>query len=805
MHYELAPLRRIDVINAVEAEGFSSDDFLKAINQRDRDIVPLAIKPISLRFLLNTYRRHKSQFPLEQKRYEFYLEGCKCLCEEVSKCRHALKETGNLDIDQRLIIAARIAAVTIFTNQFAVWTGVGQEQVPAEDVPLQKLCFGCEGSNGKEFEVTQEVIKEVLDNGLFSSRGSDRMGWAHQTYAEFLAAWYLTQKNIDLSKIKALFYSSADSNPKLIPQLHETAAWLASMRNDVFEEIIRTDPDVLLQTDIPTDSELRASIVASLLAQYEEEKLFDRGFHNVRNYAKLKHSELAEQLKAYICDSSKKEDTRRIAIDIAIECNLSELQDELADLALDLSQPISARVNAARAISSIGDLSTKLRLKPLVLNALLEDEEDELKAYALKALWPRQLTAEELFQALTPPKRINLLGMHRYFLESELVPQLDSEDLVIALDWLKTQGVRCFGHPFEELGDAILLKAWEHFDIPGVLEGFTQVALLQWKEHQKIISHSPSLQAEFQESLLGNNQKRYALIENLVEKIAEKNEDKDFYFLTSSMTESIVSSNDVSWMLEKLQDSNDETKQRMWAKLIKIIFDRRNTGQIIDVIEATKKNSILSTVFYSDFAPIELDSEEATQLRDHYFKMRNSWNKPNLLDPPPKERVIDCLEQLESGDLSAWWRLNREMTLLPQSKRYGHNLELDLTQLPGWKEAEQATKKRIIQGAIQYIQQQTDIDYSWIGTNTYNFSELYGCKALQLILTEAPRILDNFSTDIWKRWTPIILSVPNSFIDSNPRENCRKLVSLSYHHSPDEFLTTLLKLIDKKIKIIIFL
>jgi predicted NACHT family NTPase len=193
--YELAPLRRIDVINAVEAEGFSSDDFLKAINQRD--IVPLAIKPISLKFLLNTYRRHKSQFPPDQKRYEFYLEGCKYLCEEVNESRHSLNYAG--DFEQRLIVAARIAAVTIFVNRFAVWTGVGQGQVPVEDVLLQKLCFGYEESNGREFEITQEVIQEVLDTGLFSSRGLHRMGWAHQTYAEFLAAWYLNQRNIDFS------------------------------------------------------------------------------------------------------------------------------------------------------------------------------------------------------------------------------------------------------------------------------------------------------------------------------------------------------------------------------------------------------------------------------------------------------------------------------------------------------------------------------------------------------------------------------------------------------------------------------
>jgi len=635
------------------------------------------------------------------------------------------------------------------------------------------LCFGYEGSNGKEFEVTQELIKEVLrDTGLFSSRGSDRMGWAHQTYAEFLAAWYLTQRKIALPKINELFYSSADSTPKLIPQLHETAAWLASMRDDVLQEIVKTDPDVLLQTDIPTDSGFRASIVASLLAQYEEEKLFDRGFYNVRNYAKLKYPELAEQLRAYIRDSSKNDNARRIAIDIAIECNLSELQDDLAELTIDPSQSINVRVNSARAISSIGNSSTRSKLTPLAINVVPEDEEDKLKGYVLKALWPNPLTAEELFQALTPPKRRNLLGMYRYFFESELVPQLNSKDLVVALDWLKNQGVRCYGHPFEELGDAILLKAWEHFDIPEVLEGFTQAALVQWKEHQKIISHSQSLQAQFQKALLEDNDKRYALIENLVEKIAEKDEDENFYFLTSSMTESIISSNDVDWMLEKFQDSNHEKNQRAWAKLIEEIFDRQDTRQLSEIIKATQNNSILSEILSSYFTPIELDSEKANQLRDHYLKMQeiqNSWDKTILLDPPPKERILHLLDQLEMGHLSAWWRLNREMTLLPQSKYYGNDLELDLTRLPGWKEADQKTQRRIIQGAIQYIQQQKDINYDWIGTDTYKLPELSGCKAFQLILTEDPTTLDNLSTDTWKRWTPIILSVPNSFTASHSR------------------------------------
>lgn len=172
--YKLASLRRIDVIEAAKAEDLPSDNFLQEINQKG--IVPLAVKPITLKFLLNTYRRHNDQFPPEQKLHELYLEGCKLLCEEVNESRHVSDRTGNFDSDQRLIVAARIAAVTIFANRFAVWTGVDQGRVPAEDVLLQGLCFGREKANGNEFEIAKEVIKEVLDTGLFSSRGLHRMG-----------------------------------------------------------------------------------------------------------------------------------------------------------------------------------------------------------------------------------------------------------------------------------------------------------------------------------------------------------------------------------------------------------------------------------------------------------------------------------------------------------------------------------------------------------------------------------------------------------------------------------------------------
>ncbi|WP_228025017.1 NACHT domain-containing NTPase [cf. Phormidesmis sp. LEGE 11477] len=792
--YELAPLRRIDVIEAAKTEGSSSDDFLQEMDQKD--LVPLAIKPITLKFLLNTYRRHNGQFPPEQKSHEIYLEGCKLLCEEMNEGRHASGHTGNFDSDRRLIVAARIAAVTIFANRFSVWTGVDQGEVPAEDVLLQKLCFSSEEANGRGFEIDKEVIKEVLDTGLFSSRGLHRMGWAHQTYAEFLAAWYLAQHEIPLEQIRRLIFSSADPGRKLIPQLHETAAWLASMRLDVLQEIIKTDPDILLQADVLTDTEIRASIVENLLAQYEEGKLFDRNRNNYRHYAKLKHPGLVEQLHPYICDSSKQLDARELAIDIAEICQVSELQDGLAELALDSSQSIYLRVSAAKAICSFGDVTTQLKLKPLAIEQLPEDEDDQLKGYALQSLWPNHLSVGELFQNLTPPKKRNYIGKYQWFINHKLVPQLHSRHLVVALDWLKEQGLRCLGHSFEGLGDALLFKAWENFDLPGVAERFTQVALVQWKEYQRIITYDSRLQQQFSSSLLYDSKKRHTLVEKAVLTISVTEQDP--FFLLSSLTENILFPEDIFWMLRQLKTSNCGKVQKTWAQLIQWSFNRQDARQISVVVAATQTNSIMQEIFSPYFSPIELNSTQADELRADHLRgqeIRKHRENPPLLDPPPMERVLQCLEKLESGDLSAWWRLNMEMTLKPENRVDDNENELDLTQLPGWQEADETTRRRIIEGAKKYVQQQDDVDYDWVRTPTLNRSGLAGCRAFLLLLEKSPDFLKNLSSEIWKRWTPVIVAAPSS---DQRKDYYLGLVRYAYLNAPEEFIKALIALINKE-------
>ncbi|MDH6063965.1 NACHT domain-containing protein [Umezakia ovalisporum] len=800
--YELAPLRRVDVIELAKAKSINQELFIQKI--LDKEVTPLAINPITLKFLTDTYLKNVN-FP--DSKQELYKQGLLQLCEEVNGDRLGAGYRGSLNSYQRLIIAGRIASILLLARKTAIWTsGEAMADVPDSDIAITDLCVGTEIINQQEFTVEEKYIRdEVLSiTGLFSSRGlfsSQRMGFAHQTYAEFLAAWYLTERNIPLVQVMSLIVSQGDPESKLIPQLHETAAWLASMRTDCLEEIIKTDPDVLLRSDITINAEIREKIVDKLLKYYNDGKLLNRDLGNYFKYKKLKDPRLAEQLRVYIQDSSKSLEARYEAINIAKICEVDDLQEDLVNLALDSFQSIDLRVNAANALCSIGNSETKLKLKPLAIGNLEEDKDDELKGYSLEAVWPEHLTAEKLFNAITPPKTGNLSRGYQRFLKYKLVAKLQPTDLLVALNWVKKQKLRYFNNPFEKLADEIILKAWENFDIPEIADIFAKIVLIRRKQDQRIITSRDSKKI-FEPQIAENYEKRRKLIERLVLLLNNTGVDPTG-LLVIGIEEKIILSQDILWMIEKIKSTKEEYLQQIWAQLIEGEFNRQDAKQIDAILTATQTNEILRNHFISYFEAVELNSAEADKMKSNYQMLENwreEWKNDQgespVVEQPPKERVIEWLEILESGTLWAWSKLNLEMTLKPNSRYYDDELEYDLTKLPGWEEADIATRIRIINGAKKYVLEQNEVVYDWIGTNTFDTLALAGCRALFLILKESRKFLYTLTDETWRRWTPVIVGYPHS----SSEDYFLELVKQAYIKAPHEAINTLNLLIDEENK-----
>ncbi|WP_156090437.1 NACHT domain-containing protein [Planktothrix paucivesiculata] len=789
--YELAPLRRVDVEEAAGKNHLAPIAFLEEI--RAREAVPLAIQPITLKFLLKIYQEDK-QFPSTRK--ELYYKGCWNFCNENNPYRREVEEKGKLDIDKRMMIAGRIAAVIIFANRVAIWTGSGE--APSKNyIAIQELC-GLETLDEREFSVTETAIEEVLKiTSLFSSYGDGHNSFcfAHQTYAEFLAARYLAQHSMTLAQTMSLLKHPADPDRKLVPQLHEVAAWLASLVPDVFREIVESEPDVMLHSDIAmADQDSCVALVESLLRLHDEEKLL----YEPRSwlYQRLKDKNLVDQVQPYITDTTKSVDARYVAIDIVKTCQLKSFQHDLVNIALDPSQPYLVRVNAAHTVSELGDTEIKAKLKSLALGEAGDDPNNELKGYGLQATYPSHITAKEVFDVLTQPDGDYFGGTYQNFVARDFAAHLQVADLPLALAWVEAQQPRReLSYPFSDLSDAIMFLAWEHLESPGILGSFAKIVFTKWNNYRERMTYQN--RSLFKDSLLSDDYKRRLLIATLVPMFS-LSERTPVWLLGLKLQVDLHK--DFTWMIECLQSSEDERIQRTWVQLIGRVLitnPEHFPERVKTVLSIITKNTILRKAFEVWIEPIALDSSEAKIERKVDLEVLNQLEQEENLQSgvSPAVTIIQLLEKFESEDLSAWWQLNREMTLTTENQSYEHILKNpDLISFPGWKEATTSTRVRITEAAEKFV-------LNWEPREdelSLYEHEISGYKALRLLLIEVPNRVMNIPSHVWKRWAVTILSCYSISTSSQNSEIHHGLMKFAYQHASDRMISALLALINNE-------
>lgn len=794
--FELTPLRKTDVEESLNANHVENPDkFFEEVDLLHA--APLAIKPITLNFLLNIYLR-SGTFPSNQ--IDLYLEGCRILCEEPSGSRRDARLVGLLAADQRIAVAMRIAAITIFTNRYAIWTALDVGNVPEIDVAVRQLVGGMETSSSGTVPVTERAVREALGTGLFSSRGPDRMGWAHQTYAEFLAARYLVERNFTIDQINGLIMHSGDPDGRLVPQLGQTSAWVARMIPKIFEQILKSDSDHLLLSDVVVGSPAdRQDLTEALLKLSEKEQLIPYDTRIRSHLRKLENPNLSEQLRPYVSDISRNRLARHLAIDIAEACQVKELSEDLASVALDRSQPLDVRVNAAWAVARSGTDSSKGRLLPLATDKLDDDPEDELKGCALLATWPNFLSVDDLFSNLTVRKSSSLFGAYWSFLERELPEQLRPEDLPRALEWLETQNPP--GDTFGELIVGIVLLAWDNLGVLSTAERLAKVILLRLRSCYELFPHVVSSHNKkvlrFSQELVTNAVKRRILLLAFITRLQDPNRDP---FLLLFRRPPFVSQEDFPWLLNLLNVPLDFTIKRTLVEIIQRIVDWKDRVQLDALLTACQTEPILAEALGWLVNGIELGSPTAKKMKADFLEEkkfeRRSLEWP-LLDPAPDVRIQRHLERMENGNLDAWAPLCLDLSLTPTSTRYDEPFGLKLTALPGWESSDVDTRSRVLEAARKYIASHIPNKSEWIGKNVFHWQDFSGCKALQLIFEESPESLIDPDPATWVKWAPVIVAYPA--YKQSDEEDLSNILRLAFPYASDEVQSTLGELIDHEI------
>jgi hypothetical protein len=538
------------------------------------------------------------------------------------------------------------------------------------------------------------------------------------------------------------------------------------------------DPEVLLRSDIALiPDETKKAVVEAILKKATRLELFDDiGLR--RFLSGLKHASLAEQLWTYIQDHAVNVIVRRLALEIAEDCRLEELNGRLLAIVCDSSWEQQIRERAARVLRNTLPADRVNELEALGRGECEPDEDDEMKGHALYRLIPNHWSIANALQYLTPPKHDHFHGTYHMFLHYEAPKRIVVEDLPALLSWLQPIE-HCFDilSPFSGLASRAVTLALENLQQPEI----RQATVRLWRaKRRKLESLSSGRRDDELEALLDNDSIRRAFAFAVFDD-AETTEDDVAHLLLDGLP--LLEWHDLSWVLQKLPSVS--TKQLpVWTKVVVWLARPENIVSCWDLFlqrirEIPNLQSRFEWLREWDINSVESRKAKAEYLRG--VRRRHRWEGQHNA-PDPKQLIAADLQEIAKGNYWQWVNLSAHLSLKPGNTHYSAYLRHDVTQEPGWQTADEQTPIAIRNSAKQFLLHHKD-GYQELGART-NYCDP-GYLAIWLLR-------DEISTDntlqaaISKNWIGSIVGYFN-----NAEDHYQQMVSLAYKLNPDATLDAL--------------
>jgi len=769
---ELVPLRRVDVLQAASLSGIAQPDaFLERVD--DLQIAALAGKPITLAMLLDTFLREGD---LPTNLLDLYEKGCLILCEEQNESRRAAGRVGALSPVSRMAIAARIAAVTQFGNRFAVWTGTEAAGGPPEDVRVSQLAGGIEIAE-QQLDVSNDMVLETLGTGLFSSRGPERLGWSHQTFAEYLAACFCITHNLPIQQLKSLIFHPRRA--RVIPQIREVASWLALQNQELFAGIAEHDPETLLGSASPSLSdEQRRLLTAALLESCDKGEFLHIHHHlPLRNLA---HSGLAQQLEPVLRNRERSMATRYLAARIARDCSVSGVVDALLEIALSDSETNDLRTIAAYAIADVGSETERNTLRPLLHSSWEKDPDDQLRGVALQAIYSGDRYDDAMWGYLDQPRRSLFFGAYDNFLSYSVIPKLNATNLPAALRWTMRQPIEDFG-TIAELEAEIFSLAVKNIAADDIADLLAQGVFERCRSYRGFPKHRHETKKDAEQLLLEDDARRRRFLEAFLPLLNTDN----VHVLMHPL--SILDLKDLQWYIDRIV-SGESVCPRTEAKLVCRLACSWDPEAMNAVFDACQINTVIAEECKGLFEAVPLSEavKWRTPSREELLKERNISVAPAL-----GPRVRAALDMTDAGNVDEWLRLTSEMSIEEGGTHYRYFHDMDIEKLPGWIAASEQDKSRIVSAAKQYLEKTGFPDLDSSPSRQVRNGASAGVNALTLLNTVEPSYLENQSPEFWVRWIPSLIEDGRAGNDKEPE--IEAIFRLGAKAAPDAMNSRLLE------------
>ena len=477
-------------------------------------------------------------------------------------------------------------------------------------------------------------------------------------------------------------------------------------------------------------------------------------------------------------------------------CGLQALQPELLRAALDVSEDPSLRARAVSALGKCGDDSIAGQLLPLAKGELGPDPINDIKGQALEILWPKHIGAAELFPMIAQPNE-GYFGAYAMFLTELLPDTLSTGDLTPALHWatafIKASSANDHDFQRNSLADAILVLSWKQFELPDLTQPFVEHVFSRLKDGGELFKGTDQRKREaFFEELESNVAKRRAFL--LAASKRKFGKIEAFWLMRARL----LRATDFDWLLSISPCGASPVKnvdEQTLCNMIESVFDWNDPAQFESLYAIANQWEPLRLRYIGVLEGVSLDSAEVKQAIETHRLLKSLEREPQPpIEPPPAERVKDCLARCEAGQLEAWWHLNRELTLSPRSTHYGGDQDFIITEMPGWRDADEEIRNRIVAAADKYLKVAEPLVSGWLGTGTYQRADYAAYRALILLRETHRETYDHLGPDLWRKWVPVVAAV-DRLTGADEARLHDDIVAEASTVAPAEFAETVRKLI----------
>lgn len=434
---------------------------------------------------------------------------------------------------------------------------------------------------------------------------------------------------------------------------------------------------------------------------------------------------------------------------------------------------------AAGVVVHLGVPTAAAKLHALLVPSSDEDDQD-LRAYALEALWPSHVDGDP-FDLLERPYNDHRIGAYDRFLTEEVPKRLSSALLPRALEWLRATGLASrHAYAFEELTNALLGLAWREAADPRVRGALVPVLRDRLREYEELIPQSK----EHAEGAAGlSDETRHAVVAELCDTSAS-HPVRPIDAVHSRP--SLLTGRDLTWVLNVAIGAAGDEEFERWALVVQHIVWSETTVEVVETLLAASTHPKIRTRFSNILETVYLDSDRARELKaeeERYQSLARPKQRPAEEERHPS--VLELLDHVEVNGIEFFPSVLAAIAV-EVSGRHA-NLWASRTYSTWLASAPEPARSRTLKAAERFLTSLTDERAEWIETTSRPFNTAHaGYLALVLMASGSPDAFAALSADCWRSWVGAVLEGGSHHVAGpNPND---ELLRVAHRSAEEAFL-----------------